>query len=319
MALAGLPRRRLLTGGLVLAGSSVLLGGGSAAAAEPPPILGCDAWGARPPSEPVKIWDQRPVKILVHHTATPNVVDFSGTAAIALAVAIQKFHMDHRGWLDTGQHFTISRGGVLMEGRHRSLEILRTGRQQVEGAHCTGQNVVAIGIENEGIYVDTAPPKALWDRLRQTCAYICTQYGIAPTELYGHRDFKDTACPGDNLYGSLPRLRSEVAALLGRRIDAVETAPPRWPLLRTGDRGPAVRAAQQLLHLPVDGAYTAQTADAVRLFQVAHRTEEPNGVLGGETWPLLVAGAADGPKVLNAAGITPPPPSPTDPVAAVGR
>jgi hypothetical protein len=319
MARAGFPRRRLLTGGLVLAGSSMLLGGGSAAAAEPPPILGCDAWGARPPSEPVTIWDQRPVKILVHHTATPNVVDFSSTAAIALAVAIQNFHMDRRGWLDTGQHFTISRGGVLMEGRHRSLEILRAGHQQVEGAHCTGQNVVAIGIENEGTYLDIAPPKALWNRLRETCAYICTQYGIAPTELYGHRDFKDTACPGDNLYGSLPRLRSEVAGLMGRRIDAVEAAPPRWPLLRTGDRGPAVRAAQQLLHLPVDGAYSPQTAEAVRMFQTAHRAEEINGVLGGETWPLLVAGAPDGLRVLNAAGITPPPPSPTDPSAAVGR
>jgi N-acetyl-anhydromuramyl-L-alanine amidase AmpD len=319
MALAGLPRRRLLTGGLVLAGSSMLLGGGSAAAAEPPPILGCDAWGARPPSEPVKIWDQRPVKILVHHTATPNVVDLSGTAAIALAVAIQKFHMDHRGWLDTGQHFTISRGGVLMEGRHRSLEILRAGRQQVEGAHCTGQNVVAIGIENEGTYLDIAPPKALWNRLRETCAYICGQYGIPPTELYGHRDFKDTACPGDNLYGSLPRLRSEVAALLGRRIDAVETAPPRWPLLRTGDRGPAVRAAQQLLHLPVDGAFDARTAEAVRLFQVAHRTEEVNGILGGETWPLLVAAASNGAAVLAAAGITPPHESTADPAAAAGR
>ncbi|MGI5126454.1 peptidoglycan recognition protein family protein [Pseudonocardia sp. CA-107938] len=316
MARAGIPRRHLLAGGLVLAGGAALIGPGTAEAA--PPILDCAAWGARPPSEPVKIWDQRPVKILVHHTATPNVVDFSAAAAVALAVAIQKFHMDGRGWLDTGQHFTISRGGVVLEGRHRSLEILRGGRQQVEGAHCTGQNVVAIGIENEGIYTDIAPPKALWDRLRETCAYICSQYGIPPTELYGHRDFKDTACPGDNLYGSLPRLRSEVAGLLGRRIDAVESAPPRWPLLRTGDVGPAVRAAQQLLHVPVDGAYSPQTADAVRLFQIAHRTEEVNGILGGETWPLLVAGASNGPAVLAAAGITPPDPSATDP-AATGR
>lgn len=314
-----LSRRHVLAGGLALAGGGLLLGTGTAAAADPPPILDCDAWGARPPSEPVPIWDQRPVKILVHHTATPNVVDLSAAAAIGLARAVQKFHMDHRGWLDTGQHFTISRGGVLMEGRHRSLEILRAGKQQVEGAHCTGQNVVAIGIENEGTYIDILPPQGLWNRLRETCAYICTQYGIAPTELYGHRDFKDTACPGDRLYGELPRLRSEVASLLGRRIDAVESAPARWPLLRTGDRGPAVRAAQQLLRLPVDGSYDARTADAVRTFQIAHRTEEINGILGGETWPLLVAGSPDGPAVLSAAGMTPPSAGATDPAVVRGR
>ena len=315
----GVPRRSVLTGGLVLAGGAVLLGAGTAQAAEEPSILPCDEWGARPPSRPVTIWDQRPVKILVHHTATPNVADFSREAAIALAVAIQKFHMDHRGWIDTGQHFTISRGGVLLEGRHRSLEILRAGRQQVEGAHCTGQNVVSIGIENEGTYIDVDPPKALWEKLRETCAYICTQYGIAPSELYGHRDFKDTACPGDNLYGALPRLRTEVAQLLGRRIDAAEAAPPRWPLLRIGDVGPAVRAAQELLHVPVTGGYDVRTAEAVRLFQIAHGTEEVNGILGGETWPLLVGQAENGSAVLAKAGITPPPPSATDPEPVAGQ
>ncbi|MDN5859967.1 MAG: N-acetylmuramoyl-L-alanine amidase [Pseudonocardia sp.] len=320
MAHAGFPRRRLLTRGLALAGGTLLLGAGAGSGTstveEPPSILDCDAWGARPPSSPVRIWDQRPVKILVHHTATENVVDLSTEAGIALARAIQTFHMDHRGWLDTGQHFTISRGGLVLEGRHRSLEVLRAGHQQVEGAHCTGQNVVAVGIENEGTYLDVLPPRPLWDRLRETCAVICCQYDIAPTQLYGHRDFKDTACPGDRLYGELPRLRSEVAALMGRRIEALESSPPRWPLLRTGDRGPAVRAAQHLLRVPVSGSYDVRTADAVRRFQNTHGTEEVNGILGGETWPLLVATSSDGSAVLRAAGITPPEPTPTDPAGA---
>ena len=34
----------------------------------------------------------------------------------------------------------------------------RVGRRQVEGAHCTGQNVVALGIENEGTYSAVDPP-----------------------------------------------------------------------------------------------------------------------------------------------------------------
>jgi N-acetyl-anhydromuramyl-L-alanine amidase AmpD len=291
----GLSRRGLLLGALAAAGGGMLLGSGQAWAADSPAIIDCAGWGARANSDIVPIWNQRPIRILVHHTATPNVADVSQDAAVQLARAIQNFHMDARGWLDTGQHFTISRGGFVMEGRHRSLEVLRIGRQQVEGAHCTGQNVAAVGIENEGIYTDVTPPAALWTRLRDLCAYICQQYAIAPTEIYGHRDYKDTLCPGDRLYGMLPQLRSEVATALGRRVEGGPTQQTAGPLLRLGDSGPDVRTAQGLLRaaglpgVPVDGRFDARTDAAVRAFQLAHGTEEVNGLIGGETWPLLLA------------------------------
>ncbi|GAA1879327.1 N-acetylmuramoyl-L-alanine amidase [Pseudonocardia ailaonensis] len=257
-----------------------------------PDIIDCAGWAARPNSDIVPIWNQRPVKILVHHTASANQADVGRGAADGLARAIQNFHMDVRGWLDTGQHFTISRGGFVLEGRHRSLEVLRLGKRQVEGAHCTGQNVVAVGIENEGTYIDQDPPQALWESLRTTCAYICTQYGIAPTELYGHRDFKNTACPGDRLYGMLPQLRSEVAGLLGQRVEGAQTQKASWPLLQPGDAGDTVLAAQYLLRdagVPVatDGRFTPAMADAVRRYQVTTGAEDPNGILGGESWPVL--------------------------------
>ena len=102
----------------------------------------------------------------------------------------------------------------MLEGRHHSLEFACAGHRQVEGAHCTGQNVVALGIENEGTYSAVDPPEKLWNRLRELCAFLCRQYRIAPTEIYGHRDFKDTACPGDRLYAALPRLRAGHAATL---------------------------------------------------------------------------------------------------------
>jgi peptidoglycan hydrolase-like protein with peptidoglycan-binding domain len=56
-----------------------------------------------------------------------------------------------------------------------------------------------------------------------------------------------------------------------------------------------VRAAQHLLRAvrfteaPADGHFDVRTAAAVREFQRVHRTEEINGMIGGETWPLLVA------------------------------
>lgn len=300
MGREGVSRRRLLLGGLAVAGTaSAVVGTGSAWAATPE-IIDCAGWGARPNSDIVPIWNQRPVKILVHHTATPNVSDLSRGAADRLARGIQNFHMDQRGWLDTGQHFTISRGGFVLEGRRRSLEVLRIGERQVEGAHCTGQNVVAVGIENEGTYTAADPPDDLWNRLREMCAYICRQYGILPTEIFGHRDFKDTACPGDVLYGMLPRLRAEVAGLLGHHLSRHVTEKASWPLLRVADRGPAVLAAQHLLRevgmteVAAHGRFDRATADAVRRFQAVHRTEQVNGMIGGESWPLLVRAVRPG-------------------------
>jgi N-acetyl-anhydromuramyl-L-alanine amidase AmpD len=261
----------------------------------------------------VPIWNQRPVKILVHHTATPNQADVSREAADRLARGIQNFHMDNRGWLDTGQHFTISRGGFVLEGRHRSLEVLREGRQHVEGAHCTGQNVESVGIENEGTYSTVTPPDKQWARLRDMCAYICNQYGIAPTEIAGHRDFKDTLCPGDAFYAMLPQLRSEVADLLGEPLPERAARRASWPLLRPDSTGPAVEAAQHLLRaagltdVQPDGHFDERTTAAVRKYQQAHRTEEVNGLIGGETWPLLVTaqGADQDEVALAVRAVTP--------------
>lgn len=294
MSRAALTRRSFLIGGLAT-GATLTVGTGQAWATGPPPLVDRPGWGARPPSAPVPVWNQRPVKILVHHTATPNVRTVSRGAADALARGIQNFHMDQRGWIDSGQHLTISRGGFVLEGRHRSLEVLLSGDRAVEGAHCTGQNVVSVGIENEGTYGKGEPPTTLWTRLRETCAWICVRYGIAPTEIYGHRDFKNTACPGDALYALLPRLREQVGGLLNRRVEGAEATKASWPLLRPGDSGEEVLAAQYLLRaagqpdLKVTGTFDVDTDRAVRDLQVRHGAEEVNGLLGAESWPVLAA------------------------------
>src|SRR5688572_19967018 len=90
----------------------------------------------------------------------------------------------------------------------------------------------------------------------------------------------------------LPRLRSEVAEVLGRRVEEADTQKASWPLLRAGDTGDTVLAAQYLLRdagvrTAVDGRYTPATVAAVTEFQQATGAEEPNGILGGESWPVL--------------------------------
>jgi hypothetical protein len=319
-----LSRRGLLTvaGGLVLGGSSVvsdLFSGdsvrdvGHQRLTGEPPIYGCEAWGARQPSSPVDVLDKKPSKILVHHTATPNVSDLTPAALGQLARAIQTDHMNNRGWPDSGQNFTISRGGYIAEGRHESLRTLLGGQSFVEGAHCVNQNDSSIGIENQGTYTEVQPPGQLFNALIAMCAFICRQYSISPGELYGHRDYWDTECPGDKMYALLPTLRYYTARALGVapeqpsdpkhtghspaalasvRVQAGHFERPSWPLLRVGDRGAAVLAAQYLLRrngipgVRPNGQFDRYTVDAVYQFQSRHGMNR-SGMIGGGSWPLL--------------------------------
>jgi hypothetical protein len=215
--------RRELMRGAVAFGTAAVAGGLELVTATPaygavpaPTIYGTSAWGARPPSSAVTVLNYKPTYVVIHHTATSNGTATTQDAAFSLARSIQNYHMDNNGWIDTGQQFTVSRGGYAMEGRHRSLERLNLGNSFVRGAHVGAGNVnsESIGIENEGLYTSVSPPSALYDKLVDLCAYICDKYTIPATQIFGHRDFMATACPGNVLYGMLPELRSDVAAKL---------------------------------------------------------------------------------------------------------
>ncbi|GLZ14823.1 hypothetical protein Acsp04_50580 [Actinomadura sp. NBRC 104425] len=183
-----------------------------------PRIYTRSEWGARPPRERARILRRPPRHIVVHHTATPNYPDESLQHAYWLSRWIQHHHMRVRGWADTGQQLTISRGGHVMEGRNRSLSAIRRGHLVV-GAQVRGYNRTTIGIENEGTYMEDEVPRRLWVSLERVCAWLCAQYELDPFRaIVGHRDFADTDCPGDVLYAMLPDLRRGVVDRLERSI-----------------------------------------------------------------------------------------------------
>ncbi len=186
-----------------------------------PWFMSCDDWGARPPSQPITVLYHAPTYVVVHHTATANSTDYSQEHAISLARAIQNYHMDNNGWIDTGQHFTHTRGTYLLEGRHRSIEIelLACYDSHVLGAHVANYNSVTLGIENEGTYVTVDPPIELVQSLINVVITCCFYNSVHSWNVKGHRDFNATQCPGDRLYAWLPTIRDWVAYYLegGRR------------------------------------------------------------------------------------------------------
>ncbi|MEU7473876.1 peptidoglycan recognition family protein [Streptomyces sp. NPDC044984] len=209
-----LRRRLLLSGAAGLAAATALPGAAHARDADviEPDIDSTTAWGARSPQGTIGLLRYRPSRIVVHHTVSANTSDPSRAQAHAHAHWVQDLHLDKNGWVDTGYHFLVSRGGWITEGRHGSLQALTGGRNFVLGSHTSGQNDQAIGIACEGAYhAGAVPPDAQWGVLVVLCAYVCARYGIPSAQLYGHKDYGETLCPGV-YHDMLPRLREEVAA-----------------------------------------------------------------------------------------------------------
>lgn len=190
-----------------------------------PRIYSCDEWGAKP-AKRSDFARNRAVGIVIHHTEGANRTASSGNAELKLAFAtarqIQDGHFE-RGWSDTGQHFTVSQGGVVMEGRHGSLSAARQG-DVVQGAHAgdTEKNEKWFGIEvcgdNRQNYHVTSEQ---WAALVDLCAWLCDAHGGADLEIIGHKEVHSTSCPG-LLMEHLDELRAAVAA---RRHSSSDTPP----------------------------------------------------------------------------------------------
>ena len=174
-------------------------------------IVTAREWGAKPAKGiPLKTI---PDKIIIHHMATPNPPrHISKDDPYEIAKKCQDWHFKN-GWIDTGQHFTISCNGTILEGRQGSTDALKAGKC-LQAAHCKGEDQnYTWGIELEGEhrfkYITQEQEKSLVD----LCAVICRKSSIQSNELYGHCDFDPVNkpyCPGKTVMDKLNELKGMV-------------------------------------------------------------------------------------------------------------
>ncbi len=129
----------------------------------------------------------KPWRITVHHSGNPG--DDDGDPKSMLR-NFERNHQD-KGWAAIGYHFIIAKDGRVFEGRPLKYQ----------GAHATGENNLGnIGVCLMGDFDSSQVPKAQRVALIDALDRLSKQYGIKRQNVYGHRDFKTTECPGRNLY-----------------------------------------------------------------------------------------------------------------------
>ncbi len=187
-------------------------------------VYGRKSWGALAPK--VDNFPQGAAQgIVIHNTEGANRTPAANppqevSDSFEISRRIQKDHMFSRGWSDVGQHFTISRGGVIMEGRDGTLAAAANS-QVVRGAHAgVGQfNQHWWGIELEGDYTQPAanPTADQTTALNLLCSWLGGQISNfdANTHVRGHRQVKPggTDCPGHLLDDHVPHTPDFIDAL----------------------------------------------------------------------------------------------------------
>lgn len=145
------------------------------------PLRGDRAWAINVPARPWKY-------IVIHHSATP-----SGNAA--------KFDKEHKlKWDELGYHFVIGNGTDSGNGQ---VEVGPRWPKQKWGAHAktpdNRYNDYGIGICLVGNFDIERPTKEQLDSLARLVSYLMQTYKISEANVIGHRDTKNTDCPGSNL------------------------------------------------------------------------------------------------------------------------
>lgn len=155
--------------------------------------------------------------IIVHHTVTSNnVTDWKREVRNIWYSHSHVRDVDPddgvQGWTDIGYNFLIDPNGEIYEGRY--------GGEGVTGGHVTSHNNGTVGISMIGTYSEADITPAARQSLNNLVIALSARYRFNPYEvapdstgiqnprLSGHRDWQQTACPGNTLYSTIPSLRS---------------------------------------------------------------------------------------------------------------
>jgi peptidoglycan hydrolase-like protein with peptidoglycan-binding domain len=235
-------------------------------------IVSRDAWGAADPIGPLDGWPAgQPTSWTVHYEGVDVPV---GEPDYADRVrSIQQYHQTH-GYYDVAYNFLVDSNGVAYEGR---------GWDYRSAAQVSG-NPVSVAI----CYVG-GPSTPLTDAAASTINALIAQ---RPMEVFPHKHWFATACPGDIIVEWLDAGRPASGVVPEPSPAPPSEATETRPMVRYGATGAAVVEMQDKLRAHgndpgiSDGIYGPQTQRALLQFQ-AQQGLVQDGVCGPITWARL--------------------------------
>lgn len=158
-----------------------------------PTLVERSTWGAeREVASRLNPVGQKWRKITVHHSAEIPGFTLNGhyDNSVAALRKIQRYHIHENGWGDIGYHYLIDDSGRVFEGRS----------DRWQGAHAGGDaNVGNLGICLLGDFRGHQPSPAALDSLRRLIDEYRSTNDIPRDQVVGHKDIKNTECPGKHL------------------------------------------------------------------------------------------------------------------------
>ncbi|MEV7630473.1 N-acetylmuramoyl-L-alanine amidase [Actinoplanes sp. NPDC089786] len=162
----------------------------------------------------------------VHHTAGSNTYACADAPKIIRSILTDQ--VKNRGWNDLGYNFMVDKCGVLYEGRKGGLD------RPVIGAHTYGFNTDTSAVAVLGDYRTIGVPEVVKTVIARVAAAKLAQYNLGTLgssqvrlgvndnnkfprregdlitfpRISGHMDAVITECPGTQLYGQLPSIRT---------------------------------------------------------------------------------------------------------------
>jgi hypothetical protein len=133
-------------------------------------------------------------KVIIHHSASVD-------GRTQNWGEIRRYHTVNKGWLDIGYHYGIE----LVD---YDYEVLIGRFENEKGAHCPTQNDKSLGICMVGNFQKTPVPNEQWAKCIKLVRQLMKNHNLTKADIYGHRDFRDTACPGKHF--DIKKFRKEL-------------------------------------------------------------------------------------------------------------
>lgn len=221
-------------------------------------------------------------RIILHHAEASN----------CTVQDIHRWHLNN-GWAGIGYHFFVRKDGTIYRGRPENKL----------GAHTSNHNTGSLGICFEGSYNKETMPSEQLIAGQELITYLCDKYSLLKANVYKHKDFNSTDCPGANFpfeniqNGATQSVNVSQSNSIEEELKAEckKQGFDSYPVCRKGAKGNITKIIQRLLiskgySLPIygaDGSYGDETVKAVKNFQ-AKNGLLVDGIVGQETWKALL-------------------------------